>query len=196
MSIYYNVVVAKHRVEVKVTSSAKLTNQATRNTLFNMKKYSIHVEKDYLKFSAAHFLVFGEKCERLHGHNYAVSVDLEGELDDIGYIFDFIMLKEFAENHCNELDHKTIIPSKNKHLQVTESNGNVEVSFRDKKFIFPESDVVILPIKNCTAELLAYYLSKKIRGDLKDMGADNISLIKVGVEESPGQIAYYVEKMD
>lgn len=160
-----------------------------------MGEYSIHVEKDYLKFSSAHFLVFGEKCERLHGHNYAVSVDLEGELDDVGYIFDFIVLKEFAENHCNELDHKTIIPSKNKHIQITESNGDVEVVFRDKKFVFPESDVLILPIKNCTAELLAQYLSGKIKEDLEDMEASNITLIRVGVEESPGQTAYYTEEM-
>ncbi|MBE0447224.1 MAG: 6-carboxytetrahydropterin synthase [Actinobacteria bacterium] len=174
---------------------AKLTNRAAPNTLFNMGKYSIHVEKDYLKFSAAHFLVFGERCERLHGHNYAVSVDLEGELDNIGYILDFTVLKEFAENHCNELDHKTIIPSKNKHVQIVESSGNVEVLFRDKKFTFPESDVLILPVKNCTAELLACYLSKRIRDDLEDMGADNIISLKVGVEESPGQTAYYVEEL-
>jgi len=160
-----------------------------------MGRYSIHVEKDYLKFSAAHFLIFGEKCERLHGHNYAVSVDLEGELDDIGYIFDFIVLKEFAENHCNELDHKTLIPSKNEHIHIAEENGNVEVLFRDKQFIFPESDVLILPIKNCTAELLAYYLSKKIRDDLEDMKVGNVTLIRVGVEESPGQTAYYTEDL-
>lgn len=158
-----------------------------------MSKYSIHVEKDYLKFSAAHFLIFGEKCERLHGHNYAVSVDLEGELDDIGYIFDFTVLKEFAENHCDELDHKTIIPSKNTHIQIIESNGNVEVLFRDKRFVFPESDILILPISNCTAELLAYYLSRKIKEDLEDMEATNIASIRVGVEESPGQTAYYTE---
>lgn len=160
-----------------------------------MGKYSIHVEKDYLKFSAAHFLVFGEKCERLHGHNYAVSVDLEGELDEIGYIFDFIVLKEFAEHHCNALDHKTLIPSKNKHIKIDENDGNTEVLFRDKKFVFPESDVLILPILNCTAELLAYYLCKKLRDDLEDMGAANISFIRVGVEESPGQTAYYTQEI-
>ncbi|MDI6815782.1 MAG: 6-carboxytetrahydropterin synthase [Actinomycetota bacterium] len=172
-----------------------LTKETKRNTLFTMSKYSIHVEKDYLKFSSAHFLIFGEKCERLHGHNYAVSVDLEGELDDIGYIFDFTVLKEFAENHCNELDHKTLIPSKNDLVAITEANGTVEVVFRDKRFIFPASDVLILPIKNCTAELLAFYLSEKIREDLLDMQADNITSITVGVEESPGQTAYYKRDM-
>lgn len=156
----------------------------------------MHVEKDYLKFSAAHFLIFGEKCERLHGHNYAVSVDLEGSLDEeIGYIFDFIALKEFAEHHCNALDHKTIIPSKNERIKVTETDGVVEVEFKDKKFVFPESDVMIIPIMNCTAELLAYYITQKIKDDLDDMHAVNVERIKIGVEESPGQAAYYTEEI-
>ena len=172
-----------------------MTNPPARNTLFIMGKYSIHVEKDYLKFSAAHFLVFGEKCERLHGHNYAVSVDLEGDLDGIGYIFDFIVLKEFAEHHCNALDHKTLIPSKNQHIKINDNNGNTEVLFRDKKFVFPESDVLILPIPNCTAELLAHYLCQKLKDDLENMKAVNIGLIRVGVEESPGQTAYYTEEI-
>lgn len=160
-----------------------------------MGKYSIHVEKDYLKFSAAHFLVFGEKCERLHGHNYAVSIDLEGELDETGYIFDFIALKELAEHHCNILDHKTILPSKNEHVKITETNGDIEVLFRDKKFIFPEHDVLILPVRNCTAELLASYICQKIWEDLEDLGIANVTKIRVGVEESPGQIAYYTEEI-
>lgn len=163
--------------------------------MINMGKYSIHVEKDYLKFSAAHFLIFGEKCERLHGHNYAVSVDLEGELDDIGYIFDFIALKEFAEHRCDALDHKTIIPSKNEFLEIVESNGNVDVTFRDKKFTFPSTDVVVLPIKNCTAELLADYLCQGLKEDLEEMSAANVTKIVVGVEESPGQTAYYTEEL-
>lgn len=174
----------------------RLTKSHARNTLFSMGKYSMHVEKDYLRFSAAHFLIFGEKCERLHGHNYAVSVYLEGELDEeIGYIFDFIALKEFAEHHCNALDHKTIIPSKNKHVNINETDGYVEVTFREKKFSFPEADVLILPIMNCTAELLAYYICQKIKTDLADTDVNNVTLIRVGVEESPGQAAYYAEEI-
>jgi len=32
-----------------------------------------------LKFAAAHFLPGVERCNRIHGHNYAVSVRIEGE---------------------------------------------------------------------------------------------------------------------
>jgi hypothetical protein len=37
------------------------------------ESWSIQIDKDYLKFSAAHFLIFPDgTAERLHGHNYKV----------------------------------------------------------------------------------------------------------------------------
>ncbi len=54
--------------------------------------YKVKVEKGNLSFSAAHFITFGGKCERLHGHNYAVSVILEGNLTEDRYVFDFVEL--------------------------------------------------------------------------------------------------------
>jgi len=42
-----------------------------------MERWSIEVEKEYLKFSAAHFLIFPDgSAERLHGDNYRVFVAL------------------------------------------------------------------------------------------------------------------------
>ncbi len=38
----------------------------------------VKVEGGNLKFSAAHFITYGGKCERLHGHNYGVLVEMEG----------------------------------------------------------------------------------------------------------------------
>ncbi|MBV9711092.1 MAG: 6-carboxytetrahydropterin synthase, partial [Ktedonobacteraceae bacterium] len=34
----------------------------------------VKIEGGYLRFSAAHFITFGGRCERLHGHNYGVLV--------------------------------------------------------------------------------------------------------------------------
>ena len=46
-----------------------------------MERWSIEVEKEYLRFSAAHFLIFPDgSAERLHGHNYRVYVALEARL--------------------------------------------------------------------------------------------------------------------
>ena len=57
--------------------------------------YHVHVRKDFLVFSAAHFITFnGNVCERLHGHNYRVAVDVHGPLDENEYVVDFIALRD------------------------------------------------------------------------------------------------------
>ena len=44
----------------------------------------IEVDKEYLKFSAAHFLIFPDgSAERLHGHNYRVYVEVEAGDSDV-----------------------------------------------------------------------------------------------------------------
>ena len=53
----------------------------------------VKVEGGYLRFSSAHFITFGGKCERLHGHNYGVLVDVEGTLNEDKLVIDFTVLK-------------------------------------------------------------------------------------------------------
>jgi 6-pyruvoyltetrahydropterin/6-carboxytetrahydropterin synthase len=58
------------------------------------ERYKVRVTKDHLVFSSGHFISYeGDKCERLHGHNYRTAVEIEGELDENSYVFDFIALK-------------------------------------------------------------------------------------------------------
>ena len=47
------------------------------------RRFSIEVAKDYFNFASAHFLIFANgRREPLHGHNYQVSVAMEGERED------------------------------------------------------------------------------------------------------------------
>ncbi|MBO0796815.1 MAG: 6-carboxytetrahydropterin synthase, partial [Ktedonobacteraceae bacterium] len=41
----------------------------------------VKIEGGNLEFSAAHFITFAGKCERLHGHNYSVLVEVVGDLN-------------------------------------------------------------------------------------------------------------------
>ena len=61
-------------------------------------------------FAAAHQLLGYEgKCEGLHGHNWKVEVNLEGEnLDKIGLLIDFKVLKKMLKDLLEELDHKML----------------------------------------------------------------------------------------
>jgi len=59
-------------------------------------------------FSAGHALRgYQGKCENPHGHNYRVSVKVEGEqLDSIGLLFDFVHLKRILRDLIADIDHK------------------------------------------------------------------------------------------
>lgn len=146
--------------------------------------FSIKLSKAKLGFSAAHFLVTHEKCSRLHGHNYKVGVAVRGEQDDSGMVIDFNPLTKEAEKICREMDQRVIIPGKSTKVTTTKRQGEVEIILPDRRYLLPEEDVVILPIRASTAEALAEYihlqLSKVIEG-----------LVYVEVEESPGSVARY-----
>jgi 6-pyruvoyltetrahydropterin/6-carboxytetrahydropterin synthase len=59
-------------------------------------------------FSSAHNLRgYKGKCEDLHGHNWKVEADIESyDLDKIGMIVDFSVLKKKLRKILEKLDHK------------------------------------------------------------------------------------------
>ncbi|HNT42892.1 MAG TPA: 6-carboxytetrahydropterin synthase QueD [Syntrophorhabdaceae bacterium] len=61
-------------------------------------------------FAAAHRLVgYKDKCEELHGHNFAVEVYLSGDrLGDDGMLVDFKTIKANIQKVLDVLDHKYI----------------------------------------------------------------------------------------
>jgi len=154
----------------------------------------VTIDRGNLRFSAAHFISMAGKCERLHGHNYAVSVTLEGELTDDRYVFDFVALKRMTKELCDALDHRFLLPMKSGCISMREDGGEVEVRFKDRRYVFPERDVLRLPLDNITAERLSEHLANELADRLK--GNANIARIEVGVEEAPGQTAYYARPLD
>src|SRR5260370_23521823 len=96
----------------------------------------VKVEGGNLKFSAAHFITFGGKCERLHGHNYGVLVELEGTLGEDKLVFDFTILKQIAREICRRLNHRFLLPLSNPHLQVSEQEEGWDIRFGAKHYVF------------------------------------------------------------
>ncbi|MEX0785085.1 MAG: 6-carboxytetrahydropterin synthase, partial [Dehalococcoidia bacterium] len=112
--------------------------------------YKVTVERNTLRFAAAHFATFEGSCEALHGHNYDVIVEVEGELTDEGWVVDFRVLKSLAREICGELDHKFLLQRDSKALQIDEGMSNWKVRFQERGWVFPKSDVLPLPIENTT----------------------------------------------
>ena len=156
------------------------------------ERYAVRVSKDYLIFCSGHFISYeGDKCERLHGHNYRTAVEIEGALDDNHYVFDFIALKARAKAITDELDHRMMLATRNKLIRVEAGEARVEVRYRDREWIFPRGDCVLLPIEHTTAELLARYIGTRLLADLQTHHAYQPAVLRVEVEETIGQFATY-----
>jgi 6-pyruvoyltetrahydropterin/6-carboxytetrahydropterin synthase len=155
--------------------------------------FRVHVTKDYLKFSAGHFIAYPGFREALHGHNYRISVDIEGDLGSQGYVLDFGVVKDIARRLCKELNEKMLIPMQSDCLEIRADDDECVVRYEQDEFRFPRKDVALLPIVHSSAEELARYLVGRLREALRSEGIDKLRAIQIGVEETTGQAAYYRE---
>lgn len=148
----------------------------------------IKIFRDEHQFAAAHFLVGMGKCERLHGHNYSVTVELVGEPGPDNTLVDFNSLNPLVAAMCEKLDHKVILAAKDPRFELRVKDGEVEARFENKRYVFPEEDCAILDIVATTVEKLAAYLLDSLAGDLAQR--ENIHWIEIGVREGFAQMAY------
>lgn len=150
--------------------------------------FRVDVTKQQFVFSAAHFITFaGDICERLHGHNYKVRASVEGPLDVNRYVVDFIALRDAVLEETSALDHHMILPSDHAEIHVTSDQTETTVTFRDRRWIFPNEDCVILPVINTTAEEIARVIAERVISKTKDRFGDCLTWIEIAVDENEGQ---------
>ncbi|MEX0805696.1 MAG: 6-carboxytetrahydropterin synthase [Candidatus Binatia bacterium] len=151
--------------------------------------FSIEVAKDYFNFASAHFLIFPDgQREPLHGHNYQVSVALEGEIDHAGVVLDFITFKPLVKRVCDALDHRTLIQTESPVIKVRKRSKEIEVLYKKQRIVLPKQDVILLPLVNTSTELLAEHVADQIRREVrKQFPHARIRTMEVKVEEARGQ---------
>jgi len=158
--------------------------------------YRVRVTKDHLVFSAAHFITFaGNICERLHGHNWRVAVELAGPLDENRYVFDFIALRDTAQAIVAELDHSLLLPTRHPQILVEAGPREVEVRFEDRRWILPREDCRLLPVVNTTAELIADWFARELLQRLPQADVARMSELQVEIEENFGQWAVCTRRL-
>ena len=168
--------------------------------------YHVRLTKDYLVFSAAHFITYnGNVCERLHGHNYRVTAEVFGPLDENHYVVDFIALRDTLRAIVAELDHRVLLPTDHGQIKVTADERSVEATFEDRRWVFPRGDCVLLPVPNTTAEMLARHIGQRLLAELRTGpllagavaaglvpgGCDVDRRIRIEVDECEGQSAVF-----
>jgi len=159
-----------------------------------MERWSIEVDKEYLKFSAAHFLIFPDgSAERLHGHNYRVFVEVEAELSRFGLIIDFQHIKPLIKELVDEIDEHWIVPGEHPELSIERRDGGLmEVRYQDRYYAAPVEDVLVLPVNNTSAENLSAYLGRRLLDGLAGRFEDVVvHQLRVAVEETSGQRGVY-----
>lgn len=154
-----------------------------------MESLQLNLKKENLKFSAAHFLIFDEKnAERLHGHNYSVTTQFgfsdSSMVATRGFCVDFGTLKEFIKKNLDQWDERVLLPASHPEMKIQINNNSCEVKFRDRFYVFPADEVVLLPIANTSVELFSKLLAEIFFVEFKKVGITKISVL---VEETPGQ---------
>lgn len=122
----------------------------------------------------------------MHGHDYAINMSIEGEMGPDGVILDFISVKEFLRGIASELDHRVLIPGRDR--GVTVNKETVKFKIGDKEFSFPKGDCIILDIDVASAETLASFVLQRVLDKVKF--PKNVKHIEIGVDEGRGQGAW------
>jgi 6-pyruvoyltetrahydropterin/6-carboxytetrahydropterin synthase len=159
--------------------------------------YRVHISKDNLIFAAGHFVAYeGDKVEPLHGHNYRLGVTIEGSTDENAYVLNFVTLKRVMKGVADELDHRMLLPRNSPLITIELRDDGVIVRTPHRWYRFPLEDVVLLPLPNTTAEMLAQHLCGRLRAELAARAdTSHLTAIEVTVEETFGQMAIYREEL-
>ncbi len=154
-------------------------------------RHWVKLTKDHLVFSAGHFITFGGNvCERIHGHNYRVEVELHGPLDENHYVVDFIALRDSLQEIVNGLDHRMLLPTQHPSIAVTSDEKEITATFEDRRWVFPKEECILLDIPNTTTELLAQWIGEQLLRALEQKLRWKPEVLRVGVDENYGQWGY------
>lgn len=164
-----------------------------------MERWSIDLAKEYFKFSAAHFLIFPDgSAERLHGHNYRVTAEIEAALTRHGLVLDFKMAKPVVRELCDELDEHFLVPAEHPVLQHgVRDDGLLEIRYLDRYYAMPAEDAIVLPINNTSSENLATWFGRELMRRLSQRFPDvRFHALRVSVEETSGQRGVWMYSAD
>ncbi len=141
-----------------------------------------------IKFSSSHIVFGHETCGCIHGHTYYLDVKLYGYKKN-DFLCDFKIIKKIAKEICKKLDHKLILPKLKNDIYYEIRDKSIFFKYKEKEYLIPVEDVILLPIPSTSAEDLAIYIANELKEKLKIY--DNIEEIEVILYEGLGQKAVY-----
>jgi 6-pyruvoyltetrahydropterin/6-carboxytetrahydropterin synthase len=163
-----------------------------------MIHYAVRVHPGELHFNAAHFITFNQTCENLHGHNFHLRLEAQGDNTSDAFVVDFVLLNRLAAGICRELHDGVLLPAESSEVVVKErDDGLLEVQSYERQFILSRESCILLPIPNTTAEMLAKHISDRLLEELEGQNAlGNLRMLEVAVEEADNQWGIYSRELN
>jgi len=164
------------------------------------EQFSVRLRKAVHVFCAGHFITLTDDlCEAVHGHNWLVGADVAGLPDKHGMVVDFIKLRDLLSGIVARLDHRMLLPTQNRLLDVSTAaappgeaapgRSEVTVRFKDRRWVFPADECVLLPVANVTAEWLARWIGRELIAAMEAAGSPIRGGLRIEVDECLGQTA-------
>lgn len=127
--------------------------------------------------------------ERLHGHNYYVSLTIELSSIDFKSMVDFGPVKEALAELCAEWKEHTLLATENPYFEiVSEDDREIEFRLCKERYVLPRGDVLLLPIDNLAVEPLSKLACDRLHASMREhFPASVVKAIEVTIEENPGQ---------
>lgn len=142
-----------------------------------------------IRFSSAHTTPELGRCERLHGHTYALHAVIEGQQNELGIVYDFVEITRALREIADGVDHRVLVPTRGKRTKVRlDGNQVVMETAGPRRYSFPKDDCVLLPTPTSTAEDLCLYVLSELRKRIRL--PKGVTSIRVGVDEGYGQGAW------
>jgi 6-pyruvoyltetrahydropterin/6-carboxytetrahydropterin synthase len=161
------------------------------------ERFQVRLRKAVHVFCAGHFITLTDDiCEAVHGHNWLVGADVESPPDRHGMVVDFIKLRDLLSSITARLDHHMLLPTKNRfldvsHAEIAPGRAEVTVRFKDRRWVFPADECVLLPVENTTAEWIARWIGHELLTAMDTAGSPVLGTLRIEVDECLGQSAIW-----
>ncbi|KAF8820120.1 6-pyruvoyl tetrahydrobiopterin synthase [Cardiosporidium cionae] len=187
-------------LEIPIFSSTDMASDSLADG-----QWELAVNSPEFKFSCSHFVAYKGFREKIHGHNYVVSLRIGGPVHKDGYIMDFSYMKAAVRAACKihclpyvltfqRLNEFFLVPMKSDVMDITEEMESVCLRCEDgAEFKLPKSDCVYLPLAHSTAEELSWYIWNIIVSTVTVdyLKHRSIKWMEVSVSETSSQSAYF-----
>ena len=126
--------------------------------------------------------------EKLHGHNFNVSVALDLNHVSFETFLDIGVLKQAVEAQCREWNEHLLLAEHAPRITIQRREGEVEFTLCGKRYVVPAEDAIILPVDNIVVENLSVLFARRLVERLGDhLRRDVVAGVEVDVREARGQ---------